>query len=135
MIVVDTNVLLYFILPGEWTAASRRAWKDDPEWAAPPLWRSELRDVLAGYMRRGHLTLALALEGLAAATELIGGREFEPDTARVLDLVDGSRSSAYNCEFVAVAEKLESRLLTTDRGILRDFPEIALPLSTLARGG
>jgi hypothetical protein len=41
MIVVDTNVIAYFWLPGVYTACAERALKKDNEWAAPILWRSE----------------------------------------------------------------------------------------------
>lgn len=51
MIVVDTNVLAYLYLPGEYTAAAEALLAHDPDWAAPVLWRSEFRNILAGYLR------------------------------------------------------------------------------------
>ena len=39
MIVVDTNVLAYAVLPGERSAAVRALAERDPHWLAPPLWR------------------------------------------------------------------------------------------------
>ena len=56
MIVVDTNVLAYLYLPGEYTIAAESLLEQDPEWAAPILWRSEFRNILAGYPRRKSLT-------------------------------------------------------------------------------
>ena len=47
MIVVDTNIVAYLYLPGEHTAAVERLLERDPEWAAPILWRSEFRNILA----------------------------------------------------------------------------------------
>ena len=55
MIVVDTNILAYLLLPGKRSAAARSLLKRDPEWAAPMLWRSELRQVLTTYLQRGDL--------------------------------------------------------------------------------
>ena len=52
MIVVDTNVLAYLLITGERSAEAERALRKDPFWAAPLLWRSELRNVLALYMRQ-----------------------------------------------------------------------------------
>ncbi|WP_347888070.1 hypothetical protein ABHF54_10550 [Nitrosomonas europaea] len=47
MIVVDSNVLAHFYLPGEYTAAAEALFKHDPDWAVPVLWRSEFRNILA----------------------------------------------------------------------------------------
>jgi hypothetical protein len=43
-----------------------------------------------------------------------------------LNLVRKSPCSAYDCEFVALAEDLEIPLLTTDRKILSAFPSVAV---------
>ncbi|MCO6439628.1 MAG: hypothetical protein J5I81_00810 [Nitrococcus mobilis] len=51
MIVADTNLLIYILLAGEHTLAAERVFQRDPEWAAPLLWRSEFRNVLALYLR------------------------------------------------------------------------------------
>ena len=48
MIVVDTNVLAYLYLPGEHSAIAEALLERDHEWAAPVLWRSEFRNILAG---------------------------------------------------------------------------------------
>ena len=52
MIVVDFNILAYLYLPGERTAAAEALLEHVPDWAAPVLWRSEFRNILASYMRR-----------------------------------------------------------------------------------
>ncbi|MEN9805867.1 MAG: hypothetical protein RL756_375, partial [Pseudomonadota bacterium] len=57
MIVADSNVVAYLYLPGEHTAAAERLLEREPDWAAPILWRSEFRNILAGYLRRKDITL------------------------------------------------------------------------------
>lgn len=56
MIVVDTNIIAYLYLPHDCTDAAERLLIKQPEWAAPLLWRSEFRNVLALYLRKGVLT-------------------------------------------------------------------------------
>jgi predicted nucleic acid-binding protein len=128
VIVVDTNVLAYLVLPGEHTEHARAALRRDPNWAAPLLWRSELRNVLAGYLRRGELEVAQAVEMMGAVAAIVEGAELAPDTAEVFRLVERSRCSAYDCEFVALARELGVGLVTSDELILAEFPQTAVGL-------
>ena len=129
MIVVDSNVLAYLYLPGEYTAVAEALMEHDPDWAAPVLWRSEFRNILAGYMRRGKLTLEQAHALQSEAEDLLNGAEYEVDSRSVLVLVRDSECSAYDCEFVALAMKLGTKLVTMDGKVLRSFPGIAVALS------
>jgi len=43
--------------------------------------------------------------------------------------VEASGCSAYDCEFVAAALALQTRLITSDRQLLRTFPTLASPLA------
>jgi predicted nucleic acid-binding protein len=128
MIVVDTNVLAYLWLPGERTKAAERLLKKDPDWNAPLLWRSEFRNVLAGCLRRGDLSLDTALQIADGAEGQMRGREFTVPSAQVLKRVDGSDCSAYDCEFVVLADELGVSLVTSDAKLLKSFPAITRPL-------
>jgi predicted nucleic acid-binding protein len=129
MIVVDTNVLAYLYLPSAYTAAAESLLEQDPEWAAPILWRSEFRNVLAGYLRRGLLTFDQMRNLQQEAESLLAGQEFEVQSTAVLQLVRDSDCSAYDCEFVALAIQLDTRLVTMDGKLLRAFPECAMALA------
>jgi len=129
MIVVDTNVLAYLYLPGQYTARAEALMQREPEWAAPVLWRSEFRNILSSYMRQRVLNFEQACDLQAEAEDLMAGAEFEVDSPRVLELVRDSDCSAYDCEFVALAMKLGTRLHTMDRKLLRAFPEYATALA------
>ena len=104
----------------------------DAVWAAPLLWRSELRNVLTLYLRQRHLTLAQALEVQVAAEELLAGREYAVESAAVLALAAASGLSAYDCELVALARALNVPLVTSDRRLLASFPETAVALASFA---
>ena len=129
MIVVDSNVLAYLYLPGEFTAAAEGLLERDPEWASPILWRSEFRNILAGYMRRKDITFEQAISLQTEAESLLAGFEYEVDSEAVLELVRNSDCSAYDCEFIALAVKMDTKLITMDKKLLRAFPKRAASLS------
>ena len=129
MIVVDSNVLAYLYLPGERTAEAEALYQRDPEWAAPVLWRSEFRNILAGYVRRNTISYDHACRLQSEAEGLLSGSEFEIDSRDVLDLVRDSDCSAYDCEFIALAIKLSTRVVTEDKKMVRAFPAYAVTMS------
>lgn len=128
MIVVDTNIIAYLHLVGEFTERAETLLSKDPEWVAPVLWRSEFRNLLAGYMRRKTLTFEDARELQGEAESLMAGSEHEVDSQSVLELVRDTECSAYDCEFVALAMRLRVKLVTADSKLLKAFPKLAVPL-------
>jgi predicted nucleic acid-binding protein len=130
VIVVDTNVVAYLYLPTEFTPYSEALLERDADWAAPLLWRSEFRNILAGYLRRKLLTFDAATSLQTEAEYLLAGAEHEVASRQVLELVRDSDCSAYDCEFVALAMNLGVRLVTMDARILRAFPKISIALAT-----
>lgn len=130
MIVVDSNVLAYLFLPSAHTAAAESLLERNPDWAAPILWRSEFRNILAGYLRREALSFEQANSLQREAESLLEGLEFEVDSLAVFELVRDSSCTAYDCEFVALAIELGTRLVTMDRKLLRAFPERAVALTS-----
>jgi predicted nucleic acid-binding protein len=128
VIVVDTNVLVYLHLPGEHTEHAERVLRRDPVWAAPLLWRSEFRNVLAVYMRQGRLSLDHALRLVDNAESLLQGREYTVSSVRVLSLVAGTRCSAYDGEFVALAQDLGLSLVTSDARLVAEFPATVIAM-------
>lgn len=130
MIVVDSNILAYLYLPGEFTQAAEELRKQEPQWAAPLLWRSEMRNILAGYLRRGMLSFDQTCRIQQEAENLMAGFEFDVPSRDVLSLVNDSSCSAYDCEFVALAMSLETRLVSMDKKLLGQFPSLTMALAT-----
>lgn len=128
MIVVDSNIVAYLYLPGMYTAKVEELLLHDPEWLVPPLWRSEFRNILAEYMRRGTLTFEKAYSIQHEAERLLLAGEHEVDSFDVLDLVKASECSAYDCEYIALAKKLATTLVTKDVKLLKQFPKYAVEL-------
>ena len=131
MIVVDTNIIAYLWLPNDRRAEVRALLESYSRWFAPILWRSEYRNILAGYLRRGQLGIEDAQRAYAGAAGLLRGNERMPTAESVLDLIATTDLSSYDCEFVAVANTLQIPLATADRKILRTFPQTARSLEQL----
>lgn len=133
-VVVDTNIIAYYWLPGAHTESAVSLRRHTDEWFVPPLWRSEFRNVLARYLRAGVISLAQANALIRSAeAELVDG-ERDVDSAAVMGLVTKSACSAYDCEFVALAKSMGYRLVTEDVRIVRTFPETAVTMDDLLAG-
>ena len=87
---------------------------EDPHWIAPLLWRSEFRNVLVGAIRRKMISRETALAAMDGAEHQMEGREQLVDSRDVLRLAALSRCSAYDCEYVALAEANGVPLITND---------------------
>jgi predicted nucleic acid-binding protein len=132
MIVVDTNIIIHIHVHSERTSLAVQALEKDPYWVAPPLWQSEFRNVMIGYIRRHILKLEDAKLVTKSALKTMEDREILPPSDLVLDLAAVSKCSAYDCEYVALAKHLNIKLLTGDKEILRSFPETAVELSAFS---
>lgn len=129
MIVADTNLIAYLYLPGRYSEAAETILLKDPDWAAPRLWRSEFRNILATYMRQGSLSLDDAISIFRRAESLVADNEFDVSSPAVLQLAKESGCSAYDCEFVALARHLRTRLVSADAKLRRAFPDCVVSLS------
>ena len=126
MIVADTNLLIYLYVQGQRTDESEVVLRRDALWAVPLLWRSEFRNSLIGLVRAHALQLDDAMAMIDEAERWLTGREYSVLSRQVLTLASRSGCSAYDCEFVALAQDLEVPLVTSDRQILKAFPTIAV---------
>jgi predicted nucleic acid-binding protein len=129
MIVVDTNVVAYLYLPGMFTAAAEKLLQREPEWAAPLLWRSEFRNILAFYLRERPLTFERSFEIQREAEALLADNEYDVDSFAVLELARDSGCTACDCEFVALAKRLGVKLVTADAKVRKAFPTVTTALS------
>ncbi len=133
MIVADSNALAYLTIRSEFSALAEAVYAVDASWAAPLLWLSEYRNTLAKYMQHRGMTMESALLSLRSAEEVIGGREYSVSSEKILELVKDSGCSAYDCEYVALAQDLGVPLVTTDKGIQRAFAKTAVSLEKFAK--
>ena len=133
MIVVDSNVIAYCWVNGPLTELAQRVRVKDPDWHVPILWRSEMRNMLTGYLRDSSLTAQQVARIMDAAENALKGSEHLVPSASVFQIVGKSRLSAYDCEFVALASVLAVPLVTADKAVLKAWPQQALTMEAFLK--
>ena len=133
MIVADTSLLAAFWLPGEQAELAEAVKTRDSVWAAPVAWRAEFRNVLAAGMRAGWLSETEANAAYLNVQNDLDRNEYTVPTERVMQLVRRSDCSAYDCEYVALAQDLNVPLVTADPELVRAFPKTAVALEKFVR--
>jgi predicted nucleic acid-binding protein len=126
MIVTDTNLLVYLYVRGQGTAQAEAVLVQDPAWAAPCGGGPSSANTLIGLVRRRDIDLDDAVRMAHDAERRMGGAEFSVASQLVLQLAIRSRCSAYDCEFVALAQDLRVPFVTADRQVLAAFPSTAV---------
>lgn len=132
MIVADTNLIVYLFITGDQTSLAQEVLSKDPHWIVPPLWQSEFRNVLAGYIRRG-MVLSQAQEIMTNGMATLENRQVIPSPEKILDLISKSDCTAYDCEFIALAQQLDVLLVTADKQLLNRFPDSAISLEKFTK--
>lgn len=126
MIVVDTNVLAYLYFPSAYNNEVEELQRYEQEWIAPALWKSEFLNVSSLYFRKKLISLTDTFEAFEKADELVVTLEVHSVFKSIMTLIEKSSCSSYDCEFIALAQNLGTKLITYDKKILFEFPSIAL---------
>ena len=130
MIVADTNLIAYLLVDGPFTKEAQAVYEKDPDWVAPSFWRSEFRNVLVLSLRCGVMSFTEALEVMEDADLLMGRKNRDSASYRILRLAADSGCAAYDCEFVALALDLGVPLVTEDRALIEKFKPTAVSMKT-----
>ena len=123
MIVVDTNIVVYALTEGPQTPLARKVRRLDPQWRLPDLWQHECLNFLATYVRQGGISLGIARRLWLEATQLLAGCVHPVDMLLALQLAVEHDISAYDAQFIAVAQQLGVLCITEDRRLRLAFPD------------
>jgi len=126
MIVVDANLIGFFFIAGENSPLATQVFVKDPDWYAPLLWQSEVRSIVAKYFRFKNMTLEKSQQIMNEAHDLMIEHERFVSSNVVLELMASSKCTSYDCEYVALAKEMNITLITFDKEVVRDFPQIAV---------
>jgi predicted nucleic acid-binding protein len=128
LIVVDTNIIAYFFIEGDRTTAARLLWEQEQQWGVPRLWRHEYLNVLATYTRAGGASTADVLQLWQTTEEMLTDLEYDVDMEAALNLAITNKISAYDAQFVTLAQTQNTRLVTEDRKLQKCFPSLVISL-------
>ncbi len=126
MIVVDTNVLAYFLIRGEQSEAVDRLYAANPDWSAPRLWLDEFLNLLATFERDGKLSAAESDAILSDVTELMADSSYDVPAYRVVSTARLSGCTAYDSQYLASAQDLGLQLYTFDRKLIERSDGLAI---------
>ncbi len=131
LIVVDTNVLAYFVIEGDHTQNAEAVRARDHDWRVPSLCIYEWLNVVALHVRKGLFARDDGIRYYRRGLALVRIEAALPDPRAILNLVTQSGCSSYDCQFVALAQSLHTRLVTTDKELVAAFPGVAEDLSLI----
>ncbi len=126
MIVADSNLIAYLLIPGDKSELADQVFLKDAEWAVPLICRSEIRNILTLYMRREGMSPSQARKTMEKAESLWRNREYAVPSDDVLEMTYRQNITAYDGEFVVLAKQLGAPLVTFDRALQKAFPATAL---------
>lgn len=127
MIVVDANIISYFLIRDDkFTGIVDRLFDYDPDWLAPRLWLDEYMNVLTTHVRSSGMDANISLELLSDAIDLMRDKSFEVIPDRVMSVAKRLGCSAYDAQYVSLAEDMGLKLYSFDRRLVQRCPDIAI---------
>jgi predicted nucleic acid-binding protein len=126
MIVADANLIGNLFLASEHSLLAIQVFQKDPDWYAPLLWQSEVRSIITSYFRHNLVVLQKAYQIMDEAHRLMMDHERFVSSNLVLELVGASRCTSYDCEYIALAKEMNLTLVTFDKQVVGQFPQIAV---------
>jgi predicted nucleic acid-binding protein len=133
MIVADTNLVAYFIIPGTTTPDAESVRAKDNDWVAPGLLRFEWLNVVAQQFRLNHVDRDCALRTFRRGLTLVNFTKLQSDPLFILNMCQTSGCSPYDLEFIWLAMELGVPLVTADQKLIDAFPGVAVHLSEFGR--
>ena len=133
MIVADANLIIYRHVSGPQTPLAAAARRKDPDWRTAALWRFELTSALVTMVRARVLDESSALAALVAADAEMSPRETEVPQDHALRVALARGISAYDAQYVALAEILGVPCVTADTALARKAPGLTVALADFVK--
>ncbi len=123
MIVVDANIVAYLVIDGPKSGLARELMAKHPQWILPPLWRHEFLNVLATGVKTRHFSLGQAEQYWGVAYAGLQASEVQPDMMLSLSLAAEHQLSAYDAQYVVLAQEHDAVCVSEDKELKRRAPK------------
>ena len=118
MIVVDANILAFYVIEGMHTKDAHDLRARDPEWLVPPLWLVEIQSILWKYVRFGGMSAEKAMVLLEQAESLFSANEVAPPSDIVLRDALAWGITVYDAQYVSLARQEGIPCVTEDAALI-----------------
>ncbi|MFH1066458.1 MAG: type II toxin-antitoxin system VapC family toxin [bacterium] len=133
VIVVDANIVAYFFIQGSFTEKAQALFESQPIWATPRLCSHELLNILATLAKTGRDPLNKILDIWRRAHDLLLPFQQEVDMEKALHIACRLHLSAYDAQYLALADALGVPLITQDHKLIAAAPKVAQSLQGFLR--
>jgi predicted nucleic acid-binding protein len=129
MLVIDTNIIAPLYVRSVHTDGVTKLFTHDQIWRTEPLALIELSNVLITYERARYITAATARDCLNRAAAFLQPNLFRVTHQAALDAALRYGTTAYDARFLALAQQLNSRLVTEDAKLRAAAPKLTQSLA------
>jgi predicted nucleic acid-binding protein len=133
VIIADANLILYRYLNGPLTPLAEVAVARDPDWRTTNLWRCEFTSALVKMIRANVLAEVDALTAMRSAAADMIPREVDVPQDQALRAALQYGISAYDAQYIALAELLGHSCVTADGQLARKTPGVSVLLADFAK--
>lgn len=128
MIVVDANILAFYVIEGKRTSDANTLREMDAEWIVPAFWCVEFQSILWKYVRFGGMPTEKALDLLDQAMTMFSVNEVAPPPDLVLRDALNWGITVYDAQYASLAKQFGVRCVTEDVQVQKACPDVALSL-------
>ena len=129
MLVIDTNIIAPLYVQSARTDAVTKFFAQDQIWRTEPLALIELSNLLITYERARYITAATARDCLDRAAAFLQPNLFRVSHRAALDAALRYGTTAYDARFLALAQQLDTPLITEDAKLRAAAPALTQSLS------
>ena len=129
MLVVDANVIVYSVFQTAEAPLVANLQQVDADWRVPSLWKHEVASAAATFVRARQANVQQARTAVQSALHMLANREIEIDLPASVEIALALDLSAYDAQYLLLAQVLSTRCVTADQKMLRQAPGLTIALA------